>query len=86
MWPQVYASLGPVLRALLFVKSGLPRPRVRHAMERACRRFRLRHVFGSEGAQAWLRTVYLQFGITDAGWKRLPWWLSGHGFPIAVYD
>jgi hypothetical protein len=46
----------------------------------------LRHVFGSEGAQAWLRTVYLQFGITDAGWKRLPWWLSGHGFPIAVYD
>jgi hypothetical protein len=86
MWPQVYASLGPVLRALLFVKSGWPRPRVRDAMERACRRFRLRHVFGSEGAQAWLRTVYLQFGITDAGWKRLPWWLSGHSFPIAVYD
>jgi hypothetical protein len=86
MWPQVYASLGPVLRALLFIKAGLPRPRIRDAMERACRRFRLRHVFGSEGAQAWLRTVYLQFGITDAGWKRLPWWLSGHGSPIAVYD
>ena len=86
MWPQVYQSLGPFLRQSLFSAPGQPRQRVRDAMEYACRRFQLRHVFGSEGAQAWLRTVYLQFGITGAGWKRLPWWLSGQGIPIAVHD
>lgn len=86
MWPQVYQSLGSLLRQLLFAAPGQPRQRIRDSIEYACRRYQLRHVFGSEGAQAWLRTVYLQFGITDVGWKRLPWWLSGQGFPIAVYD
>jgi len=86
MWPQVYDSLGPRLRQTLFSAPGQPRQRVRDAMEYACRRLHLRHVFGSEGAQAWLRTAYLQFGVSDAGWKRLPWWLSGQNFPITVYD
>jgi hypothetical protein len=86
MWPQVYDSLGPRLRHTLFSSPGQPRQRIRDAMEYACRKLHLRHVFGSEGAQAWLRTVYLQFGVSDAGWKRLPWWLSGQNFPITVYD
>jgi hypothetical protein len=86
MWPQVYDSLGPGLRHTLFSSPGQPRQRIRDAMEYACRKLQLRHVFGSEGAQAWLRTVYLQFGVSDAGWKRLPWWLSGQNFPISVFD
>ena len=69
MWPQVYDSLGPGLRHTLFSSPGQPRQRIRDAMEFACRKLQLRHVFGSEGAQAWLRTVYLQFGVSDAGWK-----------------
>ena len=86
MWPQVYDSLGPRLRQIFFSAPGQPRQRIRNAMEYACRRLHLRHVFGSEGAQAWLRTVYLQFGVSAAGWKRLPWWLSGQNSPIAVSD
>jgi len=86
MWPQIYASLGPVNRELLFVARGIARPRVLDAMERAGRNLNLRHVFGREGAQARLRSVYLQFGITDAGWRRLPWWLSGQGLSITAAD
>ena len=86
MWPQIFDSLGQMNRELLFAARGIARPRVLDELERAGRNLNLRHVFGKEGTQSRLRSVYLQFGVSDAGWHRLPWWLSGQGIPITAQD
>jgi hypothetical protein len=86
MWRQIRESLNPSLAAEFFFSNGNAQPWLREATELVCRRLHVRHAFGQEGEQGWLRTVYLQFGMTKAGFKRLPSWLSGYGVPVAVED
>jgi RNA polymerase primary sigma factor len=87
MWSHVSASLGSALRDSLFVGPGLPRRQLREVTEEVCRKFKIRHGFGREGEQSWLRTVFLQFGLTKNGYKRLPFWLSENALlPVAVQD
>lgn len=87
MWPTIQSTFGLSLRARLFQGPANPNVRIREATERVCSRLRIRHVFGREGEQSWRRTVFLQFGITRSGWKRLPWWLSGASVvPVAVEE
>lgn len=86
MWRQIRQSLNASLATEFFHSNGNARPWLREATELVCRRLHVRHAFGQEGEQGWLRTVYLQFGMTKAGFKRLPYWLSGYGVPVAVED
>jgi len=84
-WPLIHESLGSLLRQSLFV-NGYPKVALREATEEACRKFSIRNVFGLEGAQSWLRTIFLQFGLSAKGLYRLSWWLGGVGEPAAVRD
>jgi hypothetical protein len=60
---------------------------LRDATEEICRKSRIRHAFGREGEQSWLRTVFLQFGFSRRGYERLPFWLGqGALLPVAVRD
>ena len=87
MWSHVKASLGPQLRRILFGGPGSPRRSLRDATEEICRKARIRHAFGREGEQSWLRTVFLQFGLSRSGYKRLPFWLGqGALLPVAVQE
>ncbi|HEU5413375.1 MAG TPA: DNA-directed RNA polymerase subunit alpha C-terminal domain-containing protein [Candidatus Angelobacter sp.] len=87
LWPQIYREIGEHLRSELFNGDrAVPKYWLQEATEDACRRFNLRHAFGREGAMAWLRTVYLQFGLTTSGLRRLPKWLSGAKLPVAIND
>lgn len=87
MWSHVNASLGPQLRRLLFGGPGYPRRSLRDATDEICRKLRIRHAFGREGEQSWLRTVFLQFGLSRSGYERLPFWLGqGALLPVAVQD
>ena len=87
LWPIVDAEIGQSLRGQLFA-NGYPKHRVRDATESICSKLNIRHVFGREGEQSWLRSVFLQFGITRSGWNKLPRWLaSGRTLlPAAVED
>lgn len=85
LWPVICMEIGPALRRQIFVYS-YPRPAMRDATESICSRLNIRHVFGREGEQSWLRTVFLQFGLTKAAYRRLPQWL-GRGetaLPVAI--
>ncbi len=85
LWPVICREIGPSLRRQIFV-NGYPRLQIKEATETICSRLNIRHVFGREGEQSWLRTVFLQFGLTTAGYRRLPQWL-GHGdtaLPVAI--
>ena len=85
LWPVICMEIGPSLRRQIFVYS-YPRPAIRDATESICSRLNIRHVFGREGEQSWLRTVFLQFGLTKAAYRRLPQWL-GRGetaLPVAI--
>jgi RNA polymerase sigma factor (sigma-70 family) len=85
MWSHVNASLGPQLRRILFGGPRYPRSFLRDATEEMCRKLRIRHAFGREGEQSWLRTVFLQFGLSRSGYERLPIWLGqGALLPVAV--
>lgn len=87
LWRHVYDGLGPALRSALFLRESVPKPQLRDATEAICSRLGARHVFGREGEQSWLRTVFLQFGMTCIGWKRLPWWLTQCSvLPVAIED
>lgn len=86
LWPVVRKRLGPTLEAQVFHETGMLRRWVRDSLERVCPRLGLRHVFGQEGIHAWVRTAFLQFGVTDAGWERLPGWLSGQPTSLTVKD
>ena len=85
---QIWSSLqrdvfSPDIAVLLF-SGGQPTPALRHAIELACVEFDLRHVFGRSGLQNWMDSIYLQFGFTQRGLRRLPLWLGGSGQPQAV--
>ena len=87
MWSHVHASLGPQLARLLFGGTRYPRSSLRDATEEVCRKLRIRHAFGREGEQSWLRTVFLQFGLSRSGYERLPVWLGqGVILPVAIRD
>ncbi|MGI8989063.1 MAG: DNA-directed RNA polymerase subunit alpha C-terminal domain-containing protein [Bryobacteraceae bacterium] len=82
-WPIINNEIGPSLRRQIFA-NGYPKPRVRDATESICSRLNIRHVFGREGERSWLRSVFLQFGISRSGWKRLPGWLARGVTPLPV--
>jgi hypothetical protein len=84
LWPYVHGALGPSIATELFIARGIPKPRLREATEEVCRKLKIRHAFGQEGAMSWMRTVYLQFGITRQGFERLPQWLSGLSKPTVT--
>ena len=89
LWPYLYQVLGDDIRLGLMTKTldhAYPKPWLKSEIEKAYRQYNLRHVFDTDGTQAWIRSAYLQFGITSQGLKRLPWWLCGHGTPTAISD
>jgi hypothetical protein len=77
-------ALPPESRRVLFTQ-GNPSLALKEALEIAARRFKLRHVFGFEGTQQWVDTVFLQFGFTRRSMEsRLPLWLTGQTPSYAV--
>ena len=87
VWPAISFALGDSLRRSLFAQPSVPKPILRDSTEEVCRNLRLRHVFGREGEQSWMRTVFLQFGFTRRGMKSLDRWLSAREcVPVAVED
>ncbi|MCB1228458.1 MAG: hypothetical protein KDK99_21805, partial [Verrucomicrobiales bacterium] len=70
---------------ILFHGNGQPRAEVKTLIERTCRYFRLRHIFGQDGTQEWFGSIYLQFGFTQRGFaKMLPEWLMGYNQPNTI--
>lgn len=87
VWPTIKSALGGPLREALFGQMVTPKVVIRDGTEDVCRMLRLRHVFGRDGEQAWLRTVFLQFGFTRRGIKNVDRWLaSPDHVPVAVDD
>lgn len=76
VWPAVQDKYAPDTRQSLFVQ-GQPIQQHKDAMEAAARKLHLRHVFGIAGTQNYYVSVYLQFGFTQKGIPRLPFWLAG---------
>jgi hypothetical protein len=58
MWNAVETAFHPRMRRRLFHASGVPRAFIRNETERVCSRLGIRHLFGREGEQSWLRTVF----------------------------
>ncbi len=87
IWPAVRTGLNlsaPVAE-LLFHGNGQPRSEVKMLIEKTCRHFRLRHIFGQDGTQEWFGSIYLQFGFTQRGFtKMLPEWLMGYNQPNTI--
>lgn len=87
IWPAVRDGLhlpAPVAN-LLFQGNGQPRAEVRALIEKTCRHFRLRHIFGQDGTQEWFGSIYLQFGFTQRGFARmLPEWMMGYSQPSTI--
>ena len=87
MWNAVETAFHPPMRRRLFHAPGVPRAFIRNETERVCSRLGIRHLFGREGEQSWLRTVFLQFGLTRTGWSRLPIWLRpGSVLPVTIRE
>lgn len=87
LWPKIKSALGGPLRDALFGQMATPKVVIRDCTEDACRMLRLRHVFGRDGEQSWLRTVFLQFGFTRNGIRNLDRWLATPDHvPVAVED
>jgi hypothetical protein len=63
IWCAIENALGERQQKLLMVRAGVPKVRVRDAVEAACRTFGLRHGFADGGQQVWVRTVGLQLGL-----------------------
>ncbi|MBB6053885.1 hypothetical protein [Armatimonas rosea] len=80
LWPHIRRGVfNHQTERSLFVQSA-PKAELANAIERAVRRFHLRHVFDLDaGGQNYYNTVYLQFGFTRHGFQRnLGIWLSGN--------
>lgn len=90
LWTAVYESLGGGLKDFLMMHLSFgnvgPRPWLRSELERVFREYNLRHAFDGAGTQAWVKSIYLQFGFTQKGLIRLPWWLCGQQLPVAVQE
>ena len=83
LWPVIHETLNPSLRRQIFV-NGYPKLRIKEATETICSRLNIRHVFGREGEQSWLRSVFLQFGLTRSAYVRLSLFLGRVGSPLPV--
>ena len=83
VWSVVAAHFNAEARRFLF-NGTYPTSHFIEAIETTFRNFDLRHVLGMEGTHSYYLSVYLQFGFTKRGVSRLPFWLIGHGHPIAV--
>ena len=86
VWGPVRRQLSSSAASVLFGQ-GQPKQPLKDALESACRRWQLRHVFGHEGQQAWYTSVYLQFGFTERTIEsRMPARLANaESVPTAVY-
>jgi hypothetical protein len=84
LWPFIFESLHTELRKSLIAQNSQPKNWLREGCEGFCRKTGMRHVFGTEGVMAWLRTIHLQFAISGPSWQRLPFWLSGQPVPAGV--
>ena len=87
IWPAVGAGiqLSSSIADLMFLGNGHPRPELKALLEKCCRHYRLRHIFGDDGAQEWFGSIYLQFGFTRRGFtKMLPEWLMGYSQPKTI--
>ncbi len=87
IWPAVRAGLklSESVADLLFHSNGQPRVEVKTLIEKTCRHFLLRHIFGQDGTQEWFGSIYLQFGFTQRGFaKMLPEWLMGYNQPNTI--
>ena len=87
IWPAVRSGLNLSVHIadILFHSNGQPRVEVKTLIERTCRHFRLRHIFGQDGTQEWFGSIYLQFGFTQRGFaKMLPEWLMGYNQPNTI--
>jgi len=86
VWGPVRRRLSSPAGSTLF-SQGQPKQALKDALESACRRWQLRHVFGQEGLQAWYASVYLQFGFTERTIEsRLPARLANaEALPTAVH-
>lgn len=88
IWPAVRAGLDisvQVTNLLFHSGNGQPRGEVKALIEKTCRHFRLRHIFGQDGTQEWFGSIYLQFGFTQRGFTRmLPEWLMGYNQPNTI--
>lgn len=86
VWGPVRRQLSGPASSTLF-SQGQPKQALKDALESACRRWQLRHVFGQEGLQAWYASVYLQFGFTERTIEsRLPARLANaEALPTAVH-
>ncbi|MXZ42753.1 MAG: hypothetical protein F4Z18_13530 [Caldilineaceae bacterium SB0666_bin_21] len=86
VWPHIRKRLSTEAESALFVQ-GQPVAAVKHALEAACRYWRLRHAFDAEEQQAaWYRSIYLQFGFTQRsiGSNLTVWLAQGASRPAAV--
>jgi hypothetical protein len=87
LWPTVKLALDEPMRQALLGRMVVPKAVIRDGTEDVCRILRIRHVFGREGEQSWLRTVFLQFGFTRRGINGIDRWLvAREHVPVAVED
>jgi len=86
VWGPVRRRVSGPAASMLF-SQGQPKQALKDALESACRRWQLRHVFGQEGLQAWYASIYLQFGVTERTIEsRLPARLANtEALPTAAY-
>lgn len=86
IWPAlVNFDWQPDTAERLFTPNNHPRQLHKDAIEEACRAWKLRHVFDTEGVQQWFQTIPLQFGFTRKGFEtRLAEWLVGQKPPCGV--
>lgn len=87
LWPTIKSALSESMGQAFFGRAVVPKALVRDGTEDLCRLLRIRHVFGREGEQSWLRTVFLQFGFTRRGIRGIDRWLiARESVPVAVDD
>lgn len=87
IWPAVRTGLNLSEQAgeVIFLGNGHPREEVKVLIEKTCRKFHLRNIFGQDGAHEWFGSIYLQFGFTKRGFiKMLPEWLMGYNRPNTI--
>jgi hypothetical protein len=88
IWAAVRSGLDlskEVEDRLFHIGTGQPRGEVKELIEKICRHFHLRHIFGQDGTQEWFGSIYLQFGFTQRGFtKMLPEWLMGYNQPNTI--
>ena len=84
VWPEVWHKFPSSVDGVLFDYQRQPKYRLKWAMEDSAKKLNLRHVYDIEGTQEYYVSVYLQFGFTQNGIDRLPFWLSGQIIPESI--